>query len=137
MDPTTIHPTPLIGKWIRYRWEMEEPRRGWFVGKVHSVHGVGDGDANYRISYRRRITGKWAISGAIPTTLECAQHGSTAARQHGSTTARQHGSTAAAGYWFWLIKPPVPYLGTRNSFYLLFCVWCALYRRFGLQLQAR
>jgi hypothetical protein len=73
--PSSTNPAPLIGKWVAYRWQLADPRRGWFVGKVHSQAGDGDGEANYKINYSRRITGERTIDGLIPTSLVTSEHG--------------------------------------------------------------
>ena len=75
-EPSDEAPAPLIGKWIAYRWQREEPRRGWFVGKVHSVAGEADGqEANYRTNYNSRITNERSIAGLTAAELLTSEHG--------------------------------------------------------------
>jgi hypothetical protein len=40
----STNPAPLIGKWVAYRWQLEGPRRGWFVGNAHLTAGEVGGD---------------------------------------------------------------------------------------------
>jgi hypothetical protein len=68
-------PAPAACAW--YRWQLADPRRGWFVGKVHPLASAldGDGEANYKTSYSRRTACERSIDGLFPTSLLTHEHG--------------------------------------------------------------
>ena len=71
-------PANIIGYPVAVKWKLEEPRRGFFVGKIQGLaDDHGDQSTAYRVKYARRTTGERTIDGVVDTELDPAEYGPT------------------------------------------------------------